>query len=103
MRFVEALGVALGLADEAGHPSVVVRSFLVEGDEHRSYLGWSECLGSRPSGHLDEQEGGLGHPARGVGAVEGRRHSWGTRREVVGTRRFPGLAKPSCLLSRTRR
>ena len=103
MRFVEASGVALGLADEAGHPSVEARSFLVEGDEHRSCLGWSECLGSKSLGRLDEQEGGLGRPAREAGLVEGRWHSWGMRRGFVDTRRFPDRAKPSCLQSQTRR
>jgi hypothetical protein len=54
MRFVEASGVALGLADEVGHPSEEVRSFPVEGDEYRSSSGWSESHESRPLGRLDE-------------------------------------------------
>lgn len=84
---------------EAGCPSEVARPYL-QGDAHHSYWDLSEFLGSRQQGRLVEREGE--RALFGGGASEKR--SWrDTRPGAEGTARFPGRAKPSCLLSQSRR
>ena len=84
---------------EVGHPSEVVRPYSPE-DAHRSCVDLSGCPVSIQQGRLVEREDEREQPGD-AGAEE--RSWWDTRPEAEGTARFPGPAKPSCLLSQSRR
>lgn len=83
---------------EAARPWEVVDPYLLV-DEPRSYWDLSVCPVSaqqeRPVEPEDE------HELSGGGAAEER--SWDTRPGAEGTARFLGRAKPSCLLSQSRK
>jgi hypothetical protein len=83
---------------EAGHPWEAVDPYWLV-DEPRSYWDLSVYPVSTQQGRLVEPEDE--RELSGGGAAEER--SWDTRPGAEGTARFPGRAKPSCLLSQSRK
>lgn len=97
-RCVEACEAEVPVA-EAGHPLEVAHPCLWE-DEGHSYLGLSGYPELTQQGRLVEREDE--REQSGGGAVE-ERSWWDMRPGAEGTARFLGRAKPSCLLSQSRK